>query len=69
MIDGADKRAYAAAFHAEIAEIFLGLGFTQIDQLALDLGADYDGFRSEMVAGVFLDGAHVLPRGIGRDLL
>ena len=68
MIHGPDQGADPAAFHSEIAKIFLRLGLAQVHQLALDLGADHHRFRGEMIPRIFLDRAHVSLRagaGVG----
>ena len=61
MIDSANQCAHAAFLDPEIAQIFLGFGFAQVDQLAFNLGADDDCFSREMVPGIFL---HCLDVGV-----
>src|SRR3954469_1085589 len=62
MVNGADQGTDAASFHTEVPQILLRFRLAQIHQLALDLRADHDRLRREMVARVFLDGGHVWVR-------
>ena len=64
VIDGADEGADAALADAEAGEIFLRLGLGEVDEFALDLRGDYDGFGGQMGADVILHRLYVTRGGM-----
>ena len=55
MVNRANERVHTAVFDTDTVQIFQRLLLTKIDQLALDLRADYNRFSGKMVLRVVLN--------------
>ena len=67
VINGPNKCVHAGVFHTQTAEVIQRLLLTQINQFTLQLRADDDCFRSEMVPRVLLNRRDVLRRAVAGD--